>query len=64
MCVFPLSYAINDPATQAVRKQAIDPAMYARKAIRAKSGRLSGANVEKADICMPIEIGLLNPQSA
>ena len=62
--VFLLRYAINAPATQAVRKQAIDPAMYARKAMRAKSWRLDGANVEKPEICMPIEMGLLKPQRA
>ena len=57
-------YAIKDPAMQAVRKQAIDPAMYARKAILAKSCRLSGAMVEKHAIWIPTDAGLLKPQSA
>lgn len=54
----------NLPAMQAVIKQATLPAMKARKAIRAKSDFLSGANVPKAAIAAPMDPGLENPHSA
>ena len=55
---------MREPATQAVRKHAIEPAIYALKARRAKSCLRSGANVENAEICIPTDAGLLKPHSA
>ena len=55
---------IKVPATQAVRKQAAEPAMKARMATSEMWPRLEGAMKLSAPICIPIEAGLEKPHSA
>jgi len=55
---------VNVPAMQAVMKQATLPATKARKATRAKSDFLDGANVPIPAMAAPIDPGFENPHSA
>ena len=55
---------VSVPAMQAVMKQATLPATKARKATRAKSDFLDGANVPIPAIAAPIDPGFENPHSA
>jgi hypothetical protein len=45
-------------------KQAMDPAIMARNAIRAKSDLRLGAMADRAAICIPIDPMLENPHKA
>jgi hypothetical protein len=55
---------MSDPATQAVMKQAMEPATKALKAIRATSDLREGAIVPMAAIWIPMEAGFEKPQRA
>lgn len=55
---------IVSPAIHAVMKQAALPATKARKATCAKSDCRSGAMVDNAAICVPIDPGLEKPHNA
>lgn len=54
----------DSPAMQAVIKQAALPATKARKATCARSDCRSGAMVDSAAICVPIDPGLEKPHNA
>ena len=55
---------MSEPATQAVRKHASEPATKARKATLDMSDLRPGAIELRQAICIPIEAGLENPHSA